>query len=119
MCKCLGTVCIPFVIINCSSICLVDLSTPGAPIIKVFPSLLIAIVTKCSVSRWDHGVTPVSVWGQSKCCWFPSAPDLTNISTLPAFPGANELTASISPLSLGLYSVSKSLSATTCGASSV
>ena len=68
----------------------------------MFPSLLIAIESPNAVLAVEPSdVTPVSVWVKvNVVAELPSAPDLTNISTLPAFPGANELTASISPLSL-------------------
>ena len=64
--------------------------------------MLIASASPNAVFAVDpSAVTPVSVCASVNVfAELPSDPDLTNISTLPALPGANELTASTSPLSL-------------------
>ena len=72
--------------------------------INVVPSLLIAIESPNAVFIDDPSLaTPVIVCARAKeFCVLPSSlcDVFMNISTLPALPGANELTASISPLSL-------------------
>ena len=79
-------------------------STPGAPTISVVPSLLIANDSPNFVLIEDPSLaTPVSVCANAnEFCVLPSllCDVFMNISTLPAFPGASELTASMSPLSL-------------------
>ena len=72
--------------------------------INAVPSLLMANVSPNAVLTDDPSlVTPVIVCVKAK--EFMVLPSLlcdvlTNISTLPALPGASELTANISPLSL-------------------
>ena len=68
----------------------------------MFPSLLIASASPNAVFTVDpSAVTPVKVCvSVNVFAELPSDPDRTNISTLPALPGAIELTANMSPLSL-------------------
>ena len=78
-------------------------STPGAPITSVVPSLLIVIESPNAVFNDDPSLaTPVMVCASAnELSVLPSlaCEVFMNISTLPALPGASELTASMSPLS--------------------